>query len=81
MLKHKLRIHQQINTQKVTYITPKGLAKLVNELDYLRTSKRKEVSQQLHETMWEAEDTEYLIALQEQAFIEGRIRARPRLVP
>lgn len=73
MLKQKSIARKQFSPQKLTYITAKGLGKLVDELDYLSTSKRMEMSQHLHDTMDEAEDSEYLIALQEQAFIEGRI--------
>ena len=74
MLKQKSTAQQQITSRKVTYITPKGLTRLIDELDTLRTIKRKEIVRQLQETMGEAEETEYLIALQEQSFIEGRIR-------
>lgn len=74
MLKQKSIADQQITSRKVTYITPKGLAKLEGELDNLRTIRRMEIAQLLQETMGEAEETEYLIALEEQAFIEGRIR-------
>ena len=80
MLKQKSRSQKRIPPQKVTYITSKGLAKLEGELDHLRSTRRKEVSQHLQETMGDAEDTEYLIALQEQACIEGRIRELDRLL-
>jgi len=61
-------------SEKVTHITPKGLEKLQNELDYLRVLKRSEIAKNLQETMGDIEDNEYLIALEEQAFVEGRIR-------
>lgn len=60
-------------TEKVTYITPKGLEKLEAELLYLRTERRREIANYLQETMGDVEDSEYLIAMEEQAFVEGRI--------
>lgn len=59
--------------EKVTFITSKGLEKLQNELEYLKTDKRKEIASFLQETQGDVEETEYLIALEEQAFVEGRI--------
>ena len=64
----------------VTYITSKGLEKLEAELTYLRTVKRKEIAQYLQETMGDSEDNEYLIALEEQAFVEGRIQQLENLL-
>ena len=61
-------------TENLTYITPKGLEKLEAELLHLRTEKRREIAQYLQETMGDSEDNEYLMALDEQAFVEGRIR-------
>jgi len=65
---------KQVSPEKVTYITPKGLEKLKNELDYLRILKRREIAKYLQDTMGDVEDNEYLLALEEQAFVEGRIR-------
>jgi transcription elongation factor GreA len=59
--------------EKITYITPKGLEKLEAELLYLRTEKRREIAVYLQETLGDVEDNEYLIAMEEQAFVEGRI--------
>jgi transcription elongation factor GreA len=59
---------------KITYITPKGLTKLEQELDYLRTTKRQEVVRYLQEMTSNIDDPEYLYAQDEQAFVEGRIR-------
>jgi len=59
--------------QKVTYITPKGLAKLEGDLEYLRTVKRPEITKHLQDTMGNEEDPEYLLTLEAQAFVEGRI--------
>jgi transcription elongation factor GreA len=59
--------------EKITYVTPKGLEKLEAELLYLRTEKRREIANYLQETMGDVEDSEYMIAMEEQAFVEGRI--------
>jgi transcription elongation factor GreA len=67
-------------SEKVTYITPKGLEKLKNELGYLRILKRREIANNLQETLGDIEDNEYLIALEEQAFVEGRIRKLEQLL-
>lgn len=80
MLKQKSITQEEIPQQKVTFITPKGLIKLEDELNHLRSVRRKEISQHLQETMGEVEDNEYLIALQEQAFNEGRIRELEQLL-
>ena len=61
------------STEKVTYVTPKGLEKLEAELLYLRTEKRRQIADHLQETLGDVEDNEYLIAMEEQAFVEGRI--------
>ncbi|MBU0512965.1 MAG: transcription elongation factor GreA [Chloroflexi bacterium] len=59
--------------EKVTYITPKGLERLEGELNHLRTARRGEIAQYLQETMGDSEEAEYLLAIEEQAFVEGRI--------
>ena len=64
----------------LTYITPKGLEKLETELAYLRNERRKEIARFLQETQGDVEETEYLMALEEQAFIEGRIRQLEQLL-
>jgi transcription elongation factor GreA len=58
------------------YVTPEGLKKLEEELEHLRTIKRHEVAQRLHEAMEGGElieNAEYEAAKNEQAFVEGRI--------
>ena len=65
---------KQASSARMTYITPKGLEKLKTELEYLQTIKRREVANYLQETMGDVDDSEYLIALEEQAFVEGRIQ-------
>ncbi len=63
-----------------TFLTPQGFAKLNEELEHLRTVKRQEVAQRLHEAMEDGgdmgvdSDAEYEAAKNEQAFVEGRIQ-------
>lgn len=60
-----------------SFLTRNGYDKLQEELDYLRTIKRQEVAQRLHEAMEGGElieDAEYEAAKNEQAFVEGRIQ-------
>jgi transcription elongation factor GreA len=63
-------------TNQAVYLTAEGLKKLEEELRHLRTVRRKEVAQRLHEAMEGGElidNAEYEAAKNEQAFIEGRI--------
>lgn len=60
-----------------SYLTRQGFEKLQDELDYLRTTKRQEVAERLHEAMEGGElieDAEFEAAKNEQAFVEGRIQ-------
>lgn len=60
-----------------TFLTKEGFEKLQAELEYLRTSKRQEVAERLHEAMEGGElieNAEYEAAKNEQAFVEGRIQ-------
>ena len=60
-----------------TFLTKEGFEKLQDELDYLRTVKRQEVADRLHEAMEGGElieNAEYEAAKNEQAFVEGRIQ-------
>jgi transcription elongation factor GreA len=60
-----------------SFLTREGYQKLQEELDHLRTVKRLEVAQRLHEAMEGGElieDAEYEAAKNEQAFVEGRIQ-------
>lgn len=63
---------------KSFFITPEGKKKLEEELEYLQTSKRREVAWQLHDAIDEGDDIDdnaaYEVAKNEQAFLEGRIR-------
>jgi len=58
------------------YLTPEGLKRLEEELEYLKNVRRAEVARRLHEAMAEGEveeNPEYEDAKNEQAFVEGRI--------
>lgn len=60
-----------------SFLTSQGYQKLQDELDHLRTVKRQEVAERLHEAMEGGElieDAEYEAAKNEQAFVEGRIQ-------
>jgi transcription elongation factor GreA len=60
-----------------SYLTRQGYEKLQEELEHLRTIKRQEVANRLHEAMEGGElieDAEYEAAKNEQAFVEGRIQ-------
>jgi len=59
------------------FLTKEGFQKLQDELDCLRTAKRQEVANRLHEAMEGGElieNAEYEAAKNEQAFVEGRIQ-------
>ncbi|MBK9927536.1 MAG: transcription elongation factor GreA [Anaerolineales bacterium] len=59
------------------FLTKDGFQKLQDELEYLRTVKRQEVANRLHEAMEGGElieNAEYEAAKNEQAFVEGRIQ-------
>ncbi len=60
-----------------SFLTQEGYDKLQEELTYLRSVKRQEVADRLHEAMDGGElieDAEYEAAKNEQAFVEGRIQ-------
>ena len=59
-----------------TFLTPEGYQKLGQELDYLRTVRRQEVANRLHQALTEGdilENAELEDARNEQSFVEGRI--------
>lgn len=61
-----------------TYLTPEGKRQLEEELEYLRTVKRREIAERLRFAIQQgdlSENADYHAAKEEQAFIEGRIRA------
>jgi len=58
------------------FLTPEGFKKLEDELEFLKTKRRSDVAQRLHEAMEEGEteeNPEYEDAKNEQAFVDGRI--------
>ncbi|MHC1740317.1 MAG: transcription elongation factor GreA [Anaerolineaceae bacterium] len=60
-----------------SFLTREGYEKLQEELDSLRTTKREEIANRLHEAMEGGElieNAEYEAAKNEQAFVEGRIK-------
>jgi transcription elongation factor GreA len=60
-----------------SFLTREGYQKLQEELDTLRTQKREEIANRLHEAMEGGElieNAEYEAAKNEQAFVEGRIK-------
>lgn len=63
-------------------LTPSGYARLMAELDYLRTVRRQEVSERLKSArevgVWDS--PEYQAAREEQSFVEGRIATLERLL-
>jgi transcription elongation factor GreA len=70
-------LYFQDKTMTATFLTKEGYQKLADELENLRTTKRKEVAERLHEAMEGGElieNAEYEAAKNEQAFVEGRIQ-------
>lgn len=64
------------NGEKETILTPEGLRKLEEELEYLKGTRRKEVAERIKQAKEFgdlAENAEYDDAKNEQAFVEGRI--------
>ncbi len=63
-------------------LTPAGYARLMAELDYLRTVRRHELAERLRSArevgVWDS--PEYLSAREEQAFVEGRIATLEKLL-
>jgi transcription elongation factor GreA len=60
-----------------SFLTREGYDKLQEELDFLRTDKREQIADRLHEAMEGGElieNAEYEAAKNEQAFVEGRIK-------
>jgi transcription elongation factor GreA len=64
-------------------LTREGLAKLEGELDYLRTVRRQEVADRIHQAKELAStqnNAEYDDAKNEQAFVEGRILTLEKMI-
>lgn len=63
-------------TQQETFLTPEGYQKLEEELEYLKSVRRPQVAQAIHEAKMDGDITEnagYEEAKRQQAFLEGRI--------
>jgi len=63
-------------TQQETFLTPEGYQKLEDELHYLKTVRRPEVADAIHEAKMDGDVSEnagYEEAKRQQAFLEGRI--------
>lgn len=63
-------------SNQTTFLTPEGYEKLQEELDYLKTVRRTEVAQAIHEAKMDGDVSEnagYEEAKRQQAFLEGRI--------
>lgn len=61
----------------ITFLTQEGYQTLQEELEHLRTVRRQEIANRLHEAMEGGElieNAEYEDAKNEQAFVEGRIK-------
>jgi len=70
-------------TNKEVFLTPNGLAKLNEELEYLLTVRRPEVAekiQQAKELRSSVSTPEYEEAKDEQGFVEGRILEIERII-
>jgi transcription elongation factor GreA len=68
---------QKDRNMPTSFLTREGYKKLQDELEYLRTYKRQEIANRLHEAMEGGElieNAEYEAAKNEQAFVEGRIK-------
>lgn len=65
------------NHNNVVYLTEEGLQKIEEELHYLKTVRREEISEKLERAIRQGdlkENADYHDAKDEQGFIEGRIR-------
>ncbi|CAB1130005.1 transcription elongation factor resolving backtracking / stalling [Candidatus Hydrogenisulfobacillus filiaventi] len=70
-------------SERELLISPEGLKKLEDELEYLKTVKRREVAERI-KTAREfgdiSENSEYEDAKNEQAFVEGRIQSLEKML-
>src|SRR5690606_14084192 len=72
-----------LTEKEVLPITASGLAKLEQELDHLKTVRRREVAARIKQALEFgdiSENSEYDDAKNEQAFIEGRIAALEKML-
>jgi transcription elongation factor GreA len=66
-----------MNHDSVVYLTAEGLAKIKEELEFLKNEKRAEIAGRLEDAIKHgdiSENADYDYAKQEQAFVEGRIK-------
>ncbi|PID87200.1 MAG: transcription elongation factor GreA [Chloroflexi bacterium] len=66
-----------MTNDQYVYMTEEGLQKINEELEYLKTEKREELSDKLEKAIAQGdlkENADYHAAKEEQAFVEGRIR-------
>lgn len=71
-----LKCHKLCPMTKQTFITEEGLLKLQDELQYLKTTKRKEIAERIataKELGDLSENAEYSEAKDDQVFVESRI--------
>mgnify|MGYP001282586061 FL=1 len=69
--------------EKEVILTPEGLMNLEKELEYLRTTKRREVADRIKQAIEFGDITdnsEYEDAKNEQAFVEGRIATLEKML-
>ncbi len=62
--------------EEQTFLTREGYRRLQEELEYLRTTRRQQVAERLHQALMEGElleNAELEDARNEQSFVEGRI--------
>ena len=72
-----------MNADKPVYVSAEGLKKMEAELEELRTSKRAEVAQRIHNAMEFgdfSENSELEQAKNDQAFLEGRIQSLEQML-
>jgi transcription elongation factor GreA len=65
------------HTVSESFLTPTGATKLKAELEELTSSKRREIAQRLRDAIKMgdlSENADYIMAKEEQAFLEGRIQ-------
>lgn len=63
-------------SNQATFLTPEGYQKLAEELDYLKTVRRLEIANAIHDAKMDGDVSEnagYEEAKRQQAFVEGRI--------
>lgn len=73
----------RLGNAKEVVLTLNGLSKLENELEFLRTVRRREVAERIKQALEFgdiSENSEYEDAKNEQGFIEGRILAIEKLL-